>query len=343
MNFVPQRNGSSSLVALTEDLAGCSNAPAFFVQFVRRIWGRAANLTDNNGPGVIDMGIITKIKAVPQLEHATIDWLARCLARGKNEIFTDRVLLNPGVAADILRRNPDNRNVSQGRVEFYAKDMRAGDWAENGEAIIISRDGQLNDGQHRLNALIDANIVLPFLFVFGVDRESRVTVDQGAARTAGDFLAMDGVKYSKNAATAARWLMSLEATNGVTIGYRSKYTNAEIVRRVKCDEEIIASCAWAHRHYKQYRQLCSLTAMVVAHYLLSEINRAQAEEYLDQIALGENIKRGDPAFAVRQALMGEKTRERQEYLALLFHGWNAYRTGRQLKTAKGGSALPALV
>lgn len=26
----PQRNGSSSLVALTEDLAGCSNAPAFF-------------------------------------------------------------------------------------------------------------------------------------------------------------------------------------------------------------------------------------------------------------------------------------------------------------------------
>lgn len=37
MNFVPQRNGSSSLVALTEDLAGCSNAPAFFVAGVQAV------------------------------------------------------------------------------------------------------------------------------------------------------------------------------------------------------------------------------------------------------------------------------------------------------------------
>ena len=37
MTFVPQRNGSSSLVALTEDLAGCSNAPAIFVAGIRLV------------------------------------------------------------------------------------------------------------------------------------------------------------------------------------------------------------------------------------------------------------------------------------------------------------------
>lgn len=275
-------------------------------------------------------------------ETATIAWLNNCIERGAKGIFTERAIIAPGVAAALLDRNVENRHISPTKAEHYALDMAAGRWVENGETIIVSSDGLLNDGQHRLQAVIDSNSVIPFLFVFGVPRETRTTVDQGRARSAGDYLAMDGVHYAKNASTAAKFIMAYERSNGKNISNRSKLTNSEIVARVKADPEIIESAAYAHKHLASYRSLLSHTVMAACHYILTEIDPADAAAYLEQIALGENIKRGDPAFAVRQAFFAEK-RERQEAMEIIFHGWNAFRQSRSLKVAKSYGTLPALV
>ena len=168
-----------------------------------------------------------------KVNSATIDWLQSSVERGRKEIFTDRATITPGMALAILERNPDNRNISPMKAEHYARDMASGNWVENGETIIISKDGLLNDGQHRLQAVIDSNSVVPFLFVFGVPRETRTTIDQGRARTAGDFLAMDGVHYAKNASTAAKFIIAYERAQGKNISQRPFITNAEIVARVK--------------------------------------------------------------------------------------------------------------
>lgn len=288
------------------------------------------------------MATVTKIDLQREVPFATINWLNRSIARGQTEVFTDRVYVSPGVANAILARNPDNRGLSVTKAEHYARDMAEGRWAENGETIIISQDGLLNDGQHRMQAVIDANLAVPFLFVFGVARSSRTTVDQGKARGAGDYLSMDGVQYAKNAATAAKFIIAYERTDGRNISQRSKITNAEIVARVKADDELIASAAYAHKRFTEYRSLFSHTVMATCHYILSDYHKAEAETFLEQVAVGENIKRGDPAFAVRQAFMGDK-RERQDAMEIIFHGWNAYRQGRPLKLAKCYGTLPALV
>jgi hypothetical protein len=308
-------------------------------------WGRVAAIHHNPGPVGKDdfpMATVTKIAPERQVPVATIDWLNRCIERGKSEIFTDRVYISPGVANAILERNPDNRNLSATKAEHYARDMAEGRWPENGETIIIARDGLLNDGQHRMQAVIDANLAIPFLFVFGVARESRTTVDQGKARGAGDYLSMDGIQYAKNAATAAKFIIAYERAEGRNIAQRSKITNAEIVARVKGDADMIASAAYAHKRLNEYRSLFSHTVMATCHYILSDIHKVEAEAFLEQVAVGENIKRGDPAFAVRQAFMGDK-RERQDAMEIIFHGWNAYRQNRPLKLAKCYGTLPALV
>lgn len=288
------------------------------------------------------MSILNELTDKNKTKAATIDWLEKCLRRAEREIFTERVAVTPGVAAALLERNPENRNISPSKAEHYACDMAAGRWAENGETIIVSREGLLNDGQHRMQAVIDSNMVLPFMFVFGVPRESRITVDQGRARGAGDYLSMGGTQYANVAATATKFIMAFERSGGKSISQRSKMTNAEIVARVNSDDDIVKSAAWAQKYLKSYRTLFSQTVMTACHYVLSEINSADAEEYLTKVALGEDIKRGDPAFAVRNAFIADK-RERQEAMEIIFHGWNAHRQGRQLKLAKSYGTLPALV
>jgi hypothetical protein len=284
---------------------------------------------------------ITPAKA-KKPEAGTINWLNDCIERGKRERFTQEILVTPGLAAELLRRNPDNRSLKPTKIAHFASDMRAGRWAFNGETLKISKDGLLNDGQNRLTALIEANEVLPFLFVFGVERDSRRTLDQGTARSAGDYLQMGGCSYAKNAATTAKYVMAFERCDGRNLSPRNSITNAEVVARVEADDNIIHAAAYAHRHYKSYRHLVSHSMIATAHYLLSEINSGDAEEYLDQVCVGENIKRGDPAFAVREALARERL-YREDALEIIFHGWNRFRSGQTLKLVKSNHSFPALV
>lgn len=285
----------------------------------------------------------SKVTKLFKPEAGTVHWLNECIERGKKETFSEVVTLVPGLAAEILRRNPDNRHIKPTKAQHFAKDMISGNWVFNGEPIIIAKDGQLNDGQHRLNALIEANLSLPMLMVFGVSRESRITVDQGSARSASDYLSMEGYHYATNAATAAKFIIAYERSDGRNIVQRTDVTNAEIVARVRADDGIVKSAAFAYKHLKEYRHLVSHTVMAACHYILTDINAADAEAYLTQVCLGENIKRGDPAFAVRSAFLAEK-RERQEAMEVIFHGWNKYRSGETAKLIRTNrSVLPALV
>ena len=178
------------------------------------------------------MATITKIAPSAQPNAGTVHWLNQCVERGKTEVFSEVVTVSPGLAAELLRRNDGNRSVRQTKAEQYAIDMREGRWAFNGEPIIISVDGKLNDGQHRLQAVIDANICVVFLLVFGLSRESRETVDQGAARGASDYLGMGGLPNATTAAGIARLVLAYEQAEGQSA--ESKLiTNASVVERVR--------------------------------------------------------------------------------------------------------------
>lgn len=312
------------------------------MSFAAKIWGALAASIHNTRPGVIDMATVAKLATKGQPQVESLAWFDKACERGRSGIVTERVLVTPGLAAGILLRNPDNRNISPTKAQHYATDMAHGRWQENGETIIVSSDGLLNDGQHRLQAVIDANAIVPFTFVFGVSRESRLTVDQGRARSAGDYLSMQGCHYAKNAATAAKFIIAYERSDGKNISARADITNGEIVARVSADDDIVTSAAFAHKHLKEYRSLFSHTVMAACHYILSEIHPGEAETFLTTVALGENIKRGDPAFAVRQAFMSDK-RERQDAMEVILRGWNGYRQGTQMKSAKVYRVFPALI
>lgn len=73
--------------------------------------------------------------------------------------------ITPQMASDILDRNVGNRRLSPALVQEYASYMKQGMWQENGQAIQLTDDGFLVDGQHRLSAVVLANQSVPMLVV----------------------------------------------------------------------------------------------------------------------------------------------------------------------------------
>ena len=69
-------------------------------------------------------------------------------------------LITPEIAAKLLsRKHPRNRKLKDGVVERYAKAMADGHWKDaiSSQPISISADGFVQDGHHRLNAIIKSN------------------------------------------------------------------------------------------------------------------------------------------------------------------------------------------
>lgn len=282
------------------------------------------------------------VTKLPKQKVGTVHWLNECVERGKTEVFSEAIEVSPGLASVLLERNPDNRNIRQTKVLQYEADMRACRWSFNGEPIIISQEGLINDGQHRLRALVEANVTVPMLFVFGVDRAARLTVDQGAARSAGDYLGMESVENSAATASIARLVIAIERERHARLYRESSVTNIEIRRRVSADPKIGHAAHYAMSHYKYTRAFAPPGVIGAAFYLLSEVHPDDAKVFMDNVCLGESLQRTDPAYAVRDALLGLGRGQKGPKLAAIFHGWNAHREGRELKVAKATTTFPEI-
>ena len=90
------------------------------------------------------------------------------------KIIVKLVTVTPDMAFEMLEKNTRNRKVDEKRVRQYAKDMKSSRWALNGSTIVIAEDGTLLDGQHRLWAVIEANVPVQLLIVYNADRKSVV-------------------------------------------------------------------------------------------------------------------------------------------------------------------------
>lgn len=97
---------------------------------------------------------------------------------------TGFVEITPKRAKMLLELNTNNRQVSQYYVDKYTKEISEGRWHRDTDAISISEDGVLTNGQHRLLAVVKANKPITVLFAVGVDNHSEM--DRGKQRSIAD-------------------------------------------------------------------------------------------------------------------------------------------------------------
>lgn len=290
-----------------------------------------------------------KAKTAPAQKFHTVSdtrraalWLDEQVAAAGDNVTTVVADLTPDIAAVLLARNPANRKIKQYKLRDYTHDMQAGAWKFNGEPIIVARDGLLNDGQHRCAAVVEAKTPIKSVFVFGVERDSRDTLDQGINRSASDYLAIHGHSNTKHVASIAKAVWQWR-TYGMLSTKHNLPTRSEVLKTALENPGIDASYQFCYR--PNAKSFGSIAAIAFTHFAIKAVSgKAGADYFMDALIDGANLKPGDPILVVRNRLIIDRASlSLSDKVELLFRAWNAHRLGhaRALFRVTGGE-LPLL-
>lgn len=118
------------------------------------------------------------------------------------------VKVTPKQAAEWLKLNKKNRKLRDGVVKKYAADMRSGRWEEgNADPIVINSDGVLENGQHRLHAVIASGATVQMFVIRGAE-SAMGTYDIGAGRSTSDYLRIRGVNADARMIGIVRFVLN---------------------------------------------------------------------------------------------------------------------------------------
>jgi hypothetical protein len=114
----------------------------------------------------------------------------------------------------LFEHNPYNyRKINFSTVKIYAKDMKDGNWKENGETIKFDFNGNLIDGQHRLQAIVESGITIELIIVEGLDPNVADTIDIGRKRTIEQYLKWADKAYTAGATSIVQQVLSFDKQN----------------------------------------------------------------------------------------------------------------------------------
>lgn len=264
-----------------------------------------------------------------------------------------RVTITPEKAQELLNNNPKNRNLSKPLARKYASDMKDGLWQYNGDAIRVSKTGELLDGQHRLQACVYAGMPFEAELIEGLSETVLPTIDAGRRRSASDALhIMAGGSAQTNAGIAASARQVLNYVCGFAPNMAQ--STPAIVRLLTRYPDIGES----YRLGSRCKGILTPGPLGAVLFLGT---RAQGFEkralaFVDGVATGKDLSDGDPRLAVREAFINRRTTAPGARLPELIwcfiataRAWNAWATQQELdrisirKNGDGSWTIPDVI
>lgn len=272
-------------------------------------------------------------------------------------MFFITAMVNADMARDLLLHNKEpkagekatNRKASKALVKEYALLMLGGQWYLNPQPIIFAETGDgvevsdLNDGQHRLKAVIVASqerpdIEVPFVFAFNAPQKSKWVVDQNKKRVPGDWLRMFGEVNANQLSYAVRMLYALENMR--------PFTSVYAWRKVKLTPEAQQAFLDAHdnlryslQQARDVKSQITIPVGTVLYYLMHrEYGVWKTNEFFSGLSTGAGLGIDDPRLKVREFL-AIKVKEGYswdgfEQLAVMIATVNAWLIGQERFTPK---------
>lgn len=273
-------------------------------------------------------------KQFNQLFHETHSW--------KKLTVIPNVTVGPDLASDILQLNISNRPIKEATLKKYVKEMKEEKWLFQGDTIKISKSGKLLDGQHRLLAISNSGFPQVFNIQTGLEDNSFEVMDTGKARTAGDVLAIKGLKYHNTISSAIRLVMiydSLFLTKERYWPERFQASNKKISEWCDThDIELMQHCAIQGSKLQGKSRILNHSVYAAFYYIFSRKNRDDAALFFSMLASGEDISstKNPSIYLLRQKLINMlnsrlRLRDVSEKFALLIKAWNFFRSQKDIK------------
>lgn len=261
---------------------------------------------------------------IDQLQNEHRNWLQKQILRSQTEMFSVQVDITPALAQLFLERNTDNRPVREHRVQRWAEIMAAGKWLLTSQGVSFNPSGELQNGQHRLMAIVRSGATVRMFVTFGEPRAARFILDNGTPRSGSDVLDAADFRNSTQLAATARLLWRIE------IG-KARWTNLLVE-----NSDLVQFCInhpGLSESVKAAQNIgskvpCSRSGLGAAHFL---IVRKHGEEATAEFF--QKLKDGAPGEVVglcRDRLMTSRP-PMVEVAALTVKAWNKQLGGERVE------------
>lgn len=106
------------------------------------------------------------------------------------EPYNQVIEITPAIATAWLNANEGNRRLDWNYIAQLARDMKAGQFACTHQGIAFDTQGRLIDGQHRLWAILEAEVPVRMRVFYNESPESTIHIDGNHPRRAADRMTL---------------------------------------------------------------------------------------------------------------------------------------------------------
>jgi hypothetical protein len=242
-------------------------------------------------------------------------------------------LVTPADAARYLLLNINNRPKRRNLTAKYASEMRSGHWGVNGQDIIFDENGNMIDGQHRCEGVIEAGVPVYMGVKRGVPASNFVTLDSGASRTAADVVSIAGIQYASVVTSAARLVLLYS----MGLDLNTAIARTEISRFCIGNPELERAATQAKAASKKSQVNAGPLAAVI--YLANRKGKLipQMDEFLEGVTTGAHLRSSDPRLTLRNWAVRSRDKTGHALtgrinVAAIARCWTAFANGQDLAT-----------
>ena len=234
------------------------------------------------------------------------------------------VMVTPELAQEWLDRfNLSNRKIQKSHVNAIARDIRAGNWMMNAQPIAFSgspflEHALLLNGQHRLQAVIKADMPIEVMVATGLDEEAFATFDTHARHSHRKYTTQ-GDERVLSAAAKIQWRID----NGHSPFERVTPSTSEIRDTMEKHPGLVDAFRMSRK--KEMQQIASAGILTFFIARIRAENDQLGELFLDQLMSGEGLGEGNPVIKARPKLIGKRgSMSRKDVLQFLLDTWDEY-------------------
>lgn len=235
------------------------------------------------------------------------------MSKKKPEKYFEIEAITPELAAQYLELNGSKqRNMSLVKVDRLAVEMTAGTYRATGECIIWDWDGSLQNGQHRLAAVVKSGTTQTFSVCYNADPEDFKVIDQHTPRSSANLLEI--MYKTKFAAPPSASTYTASIASGMLQRFGNTYfTRDEVAEHALKHYRVISLYlgilkTGSSRHVFTSR-LCAAFANASLYF-----SEAKIMPLAERFKAGMWTSAGDPLKALFDRLLRAKNRENRQHL-----------------------------
>lgn len=231
---------------------------------------------------------------------------------------------------------PGNRPIMPSVVATYQRDMATGRWNWlNVEGLVFDSEGHLQEGRHRLTAIIANGVTVRMWVTRGADPSIFTVLNTGKSRSSSHRLGFAGFKNTNHLAAVARFAVLWEAGKPWTHGLVP--SREEVVAATEKYPALVEAAertaSWPARRTLSPSQAGS------AWWILGQIDADEANAFMSALKDGAGLEAGNPVLVLRERLMADRerggrytaaARRSESRLLLTFMAWSHYLARNQI-------------